>query len=43
MLMFMIMVMSVVMVMFFIGVKGECVQKRLLYSGSFYFKNFCSP
>ena len=34
--MVMIMVMGVVMVviMFFIGVKGECVQKRLLYSGS---------
>ena len=41
--MLVIMVMSVVVVMFFISVEWECVQKRLLYSGSFYFKNFCSP
>ena len=41
--MFVVMVMSVVVVMFFISVKGECVQKRLLYSGSLWFKNFSSP
>ena len=41
--MVMIMVMSVVVVMFFIGVKGECVQKRLLYSGSLWIKNLSSP
>ena len=40
--MFVIMVMSVVVVMFFISVKGECVQKRLLHSGSLC-KNLSSP
>ena len=40
--MFVIMVMSVVVVMFFISVKRECVQKRLLYSGSLC-KNLSSP
>lgn len=44
MLMCMIMVMSMIVVVFFISIERECVQERLLYSRSFCrFNSLSSP